>query len=187
MTVRFGRWLRFVVAGSSLLLGLTLVAVWVANFALSRTADETADGDAVVRLLAALGWVVIVLTGVVVLGLAVGAWLHRPLWARGVALVMTGMVLYWGWWLLDHRMDLFGMNALAPDDPALYARAEARLWTTLGIDVAAVLALLAGGVLLLLHRDPVVQPDRPGTADDDGHEPVPALDEADASSGGVTA
>lgn len=179
MTQRFGRWLRLVVAGSSLLLGLTLVAVWVANFALSRTADETVDGDAIVSLLAALGWVVIVLTGVVVLGLAVGAWLHRPLWARGVALVMTGMVLYWGWWLLDHRMDLFGMNALAPDDPALYPRAEARLWTTLGLDVAAVLALLAGGALLLLHREPVAQPDDDQPADAQEPEPVDVGSESD--------
>lgn len=175
MTERFGRWLRFVVAGSSLLLGLTLVAVWVANLALSRTVEDTTDGNTVVATMLVLGWVVIVLTVVVVLGLAVGAWLHRPLWARGIALVMIGMVLYWGWWLLDRRVDLFGMTSLAADDPVLYVRAEARLWTTFGIDVVAILALLAGGVLLLLHRETGL-----GTAD---AEDSVALDEADVGSG----
>lgn len=159
MTVRVGRWLRFVVAWASLLLGLTLVAVWAANLALRGTPDDTADGNAIIAAMLVQGWVVIVLTAVVVIGLAVGAWLHRPLWARGVALVMTGMVLYWGWWLLDRRIDLFGMGTLEASDPNLYARAEARLWTTLGVDVVAVLALLAGGVLLLRHREPVVEAD----------------------------
>ncbi len=152
------------VASASLLLGLTLVAVLVVNFALARTVEDTVDGDTIVAALAALGWAVLVLSGIVVLGLAVGAWLHRPLWARGVALVMAGMGVYLGWWWLDHRVDLFGMSTLAPDDPALYARAEARLWTTLGIDVVAVLALLVGGVLLLFHRE---APDEPADEADD--------------------
>ncbi|MCB0910884.1 MAG: hypothetical protein KDB60_04620 [Propionibacteriaceae bacterium] len=177
MTVRFGRWLRIVVAISSLLLGASLVAVWVANLALTRTVDDTVDGEAVVNTMLVLGWVVIVLTGVVVLGLAVGAWLHRPLWARGVALVMAGMTLYWGWWLLDRRVDLFGMAALGADDAELYTRAEARLWTTLGIDVVAVLALLLGGVLLLRHREPELESEPEPDAD------VPGPEVADAETG----
>ncbi len=176
MTVRFARWLRLVVAWASLLLGLTLVAVWVANWALSRTVDDTTDGNAIVTTLLVQGWVVIVLTAVVVLGLAVGAWLHRPLWARGVALVMAGMVLHWGWWLLDRKVDLFGMASMEVDDPGLIPRAEARLWVTLGVDVVAVLALLIGGVLLLRQRGAAVHAEN-----ERDHDPEPEAVESVAT------
>ncbi len=155
-----------VVAVAAIALGLCLVAVWVVNFALTETVADADPADPVVMAMAVLGWVELGLAVVVVAGLATGAWLHRPLWARGVASVIVGMALHWGWWLLDRRVDLFGTSSVDLSPADLVARVEARMWTTLGIDVAAVLALLLGGVLLLLHRRPdhdaVLPDDRPG-------------------------
>jgi hypothetical protein len=153
-TARFGWWpvLQFVVAIAAMALGVSVVLVWAANFALTEAVTSTIGEDAVVTSMQVLGWVELGLSVVVLAGLAVGAWLHRPLWARGVASVIVGMVLHWGWWVLDRRFDLFGMAALSEGDPLLVARAEARLWTMLTIDVVAVLALVLGGVLLVRHR-----------------------------------
>jgi hypothetical protein len=151
---RFGWWpvLQFVVAIAAMALGVSVVLVWAANFALTEAVTSTIGEDAVVTSMQVLGWVELGLSVVVLAGLAVGAWLHRPLWARGVASVIVGMVLHWGWWVLDRRFDLFGMAALSEGDPLLVARAEARLWAMLTIDVVAVLALVLGGVLLVRHR-----------------------------------
>lgn len=156
-----------VVAVAAVALGLCLVAAWVANFMMPQPSAELVDADPVVMAMAVLGWVELGLAVVVLAGLATGAWLHKPLWARGVASVIVGMALHWGWWLLDRRVDLFGTAnpALRPAD--LAARLDARMWVTLGIDVAAVVALLVGGVLLLRHAsrpDPDAAPD--AVADD---------------------
>lgn len=150
-----------VVAVAAVALGLCIVAVWVANLALTKAVTDEVGAEPIVMAMAVLGWVELGLAVVVVAGLATGAWLHRPLWARGVASVIVGMVLHWGWWLLDRRVDLFGTSGPDLSPAELVARVDARMWTTLGIDVAAVLALLLGGVLLLLHRrpDPDAVPD----------------------------
>lgn len=150
-----------VVAVAAVALGLCIVAVWVTNLALTKAVTDEVGAEPIVMAMAVLGWVELGLAVVVVAGLATGAWLHRPLWARGVASVIVGMVLHWGWWLLDRRVDLFGTSSPDLSPAELVARVDARMWTTLGIDVAAVLALLLGGVLLLLHRrpDPDAVPD----------------------------
>jgi hypothetical protein len=168
-TARFGWWpvLQFVVAIAAMALGVSVVLVWAANFALTEAVASTIGEDAVVASMQVLGWVELGLSVVVLAGLAVGAWLHRPLWARGVASVIVGMVLHWGWWVLDRRFDLFGMAALPEGDPLLVARAEARLWTMLAIDVVAVLALVLGGVLLVRHRSRGQDDGADDEADDD--------------------
>jgi hypothetical protein len=165
-TARFGWWpvLQFVVAAAAMALGVCVVLVWVANFALTAAVTDTISADAAVTAMQVLGWLELGLSGIVLIGLGVGAGLHRPLWARGVASVIIGMVLHWGWWLLDRRVDLFGMAGLAEGDPLLVARAGARLWTMLAIDVVAVVTLLLGGVLLVRHRS------RPGRAGADDEE-----------------
>ncbi|CAL8978842.1 hypothetical protein PROP_02611 [Propionicimonas sp. T2.31MG-18] len=147
--VRLGWWpvLHLVVALSAISQGAILVGVWAANLTL---AGDPAAGEAIVAAMVALGWVEIGLSAVIVIGLAVGAWLHRPLWARGVASVIIGMVLHWGWWLLDRRVDVFGTADLTVPD--IEARLQLRLWTMLGIDVVSVVALVLGGILLVRHR-----------------------------------
>jgi hypothetical protein len=148
-SVRFGWWpiLHLVVALSAIAQGVIFVLVWAANLAF---AQDPEGGEVIVSAMVALGWVEIGLAGVVVIGLAVGAWLHRPLWARGVASVILGMVLHWGWWLLDRKVDVFGTWNVEVADLAV--RLERRLWTMLAVDVAAVVALVLGGLLLLWHR-----------------------------------
>ncbi len=150
-TARIGWWpiLHLVVALSALAHGLIIVLVWAVNLAL---AGDRVAAAGVVGTMLALGWVEIALGALVIGGLAVGTWLHRPLWGRGVASVILGMVLHWGWWLIDRRFDVFGTAALAVGDPALVGRLEARLWTMLAVDVVSVLLLLLGGFLLLRHR-----------------------------------
>jgi hypothetical protein len=156
-----------VVAVAAVALGLCIVAAWVANFALMKTGADVVSTDPVVMTMAVLGWVELGLAVVVLAGLATGAWLHRPLWARGVASVIIGMALYWGWWLLDRRVDLFGTSSLELSPSELISRVEVRMWTTLGTDVVAVLALLLGGVLLLRHRS---RPESDAISDDSGFE-----------------
>jgi len=150
-TARFGWWpiLHLVVALSAIAHGLIIVVVWVANLLLAG--DEEVAPEILSTLLV-LGWVEIGLGVLVLAGLAVGTWLHRPLWARGVASVILGMVLHWGWWLIDRRFDVFGTAGLSAGDPALISRLEARLWTMLAVDAVSVVLLVLGGVLLLRHR-----------------------------------
>ena len=172
---RPGWWpvLRVAVAVAAIAFGLSIVLAWVANIALSRMVTDEAGAAAVLGLLQVLGWVELGLSVVVLGGLAVGVWLHRPLWARGVASVTIGMLLHWGWWVLDRRFDLFGTYGLADDDPILLARMETRLWTMLAVDVASILALVLGGALLLRHREP--------PAGEVGADPEPAEPEPDAA------
>lgn len=145
------RILARVVAIAAIALGLCIVLVWVTNLALLRAATDAVGTDGIVTAMIVLGWVELGLSIVLLGGLATGVWLHRPLWARGVASVTIGLVLHWGWWLLDRRVDLFGTVGADPASPDLAARIEARMWTTLAVDAVAVVALLLGGVLLLRH------------------------------------
>lgn len=154
MTARFSHGLRLVVALAAIGQAAILAAVWVANFSLSVAMVEEVGAEGIMTALSVLGWVELGLGLVVLAGLVTGLWRHRPLWARGVASVMIGMALHWGWWLLDRRLDLFGVAGLDPSDPAYLGRVETRLWTTLGMDVLAVAALVCGGVLLLRHKEP---------------------------------
>ncbi|MFT4109982.1 hypothetical protein [Propionicimonas sp.] len=152
MTARFTRWLRLVVAAAAIAQALCLVLVWIVNLWLSAALVDEVGADGIVLALSVLGWVELALGVVVLGGLAVGVWLHRPLWARGVATVTLGMVLHWGWWLADRRFDLFGLDRIDIADPAYLGRVEVRLWANLGVDVVAVAALVLGGVLLLRHQ-----------------------------------
>lgn len=144
--------LRLGVGGAAVAFALVVAGGWYANLALSGTLPTGLGEDALVRLLRAIGWAELGLTGVVAVGVAAGAWLHRPFWARGLAPVVVGMLLHWGWWLLDRRIDVFATAELAAGDPALLGRLEARMWTALVVDAVALLALLVGGALLLWPR-----------------------------------
>jgi hypothetical protein len=141
--------LRRTVGAAAIVTALGVVAVWAGNFAITKEAVEALGPDAIVNLLTALGWIEIVAGAVVVLGLAVGQWFHRPLWAPGVLFVVLGMALHWGWWLLDRRVDLFGTSGFNDPDPELPRRAAVRMWVMLGIDSFSVALLLVGAVLLL--------------------------------------
>lgn len=176
------RWwplLHVVVACAAIGQGVCLVLVWAANLALAG--DAAAEG--VVAAMQWLGWLELALSVLVVGGLAVGAWLHRPLWARGVAAVILGMALHWGWWLLDRRVDMFATTVPGDVTPELLARVELRLWTMLGVDALSLLLLVLGGVLLLWHRSARrAEPDAAG-------QPLPAdaTPEVRAARGGVRA
>ncbi len=161
---RPGWWhrMRRAVAVASITFGLSLVGAWLASVSLSGQVTDEAGAAGVRSWLQFLGWLEIGLSVVVIGGLAAGAWLHRPLWARGVATVIVGMVLHWGWWVLDRRFDLFGTSGLTEGDPALVVRTEVRLWAMLAADALAVLALVVGGLVLLWHRDPAERRDDEG-------------------------
>ncbi|HEY3339910.1 MAG TPA: hypothetical protein VGK18_15525 [Propionicimonas sp.] len=141
--------LRRIVGGAAIVMALAVVAVWVGNFLLTKEVVEALGADAIINLLSTLGWIEIVAGAVVVLGLAAGQWFHRPLWAPGVLFVVLGMALYWGWWLLDRKVDLFGTSGFNDPDPELFRRAAVRMWVMLGIDSLAVVLLILGAVLLL--------------------------------------
>jgi hypothetical protein len=158
VTMRFTWWLSRIVATAALATALCLVVVWTTNLALTRAIAEEGDTGPIVSALNVLGWVELGLAVVVVGGLAVGAWLHRPVWARGVASVIVGTALHWGWWLLDRHVDPFRVNLPDADD-GLLGRVTARMWTTLGVDVLAIGALVLGGVLLLRRERPAVEAD----------------------------
>lgn len=147
--------LRRVVGVAAVAMALAVVGVWGGNFAL-RAAANQADGlDRILDRLLVLGWVEIVAGIAVLLGLTAGLWLHRPLWAPGVLPVVLGMVLHWGWLLLDRRVDLFGTSGFSDPDPELVRRAVARMWVMFAADSLAVLLLLLGAVLLI-RRGPRV-------------------------------
>ncbi|MGC3994281.1 MAG: hypothetical protein QM779_09275 [Propionicimonas sp.] len=171
MTARFSRWLRLVVATAAIAQALCLVLVWVVNLWLSAALVDEVGSDGIVLTLSVLGWVELVLGLAVLGGLVVGLWLHRPLWARGVATVTIGMVLHWGWWLVDRRLDLFGLAGMDAGDPAYLGRVEVRLWTNLGIDALAVIALVLGGILLLRHHPRDLALTRTDIADDEERQP----------------
>jgi hypothetical protein len=140
--------LRRSVAVAALAMALAVVGVWVGNFALIGQVAQNVSAGPVLDALLVLGWVEIVAAAAVVLGMAVGWWFHRPLWAPGVLFVVLGMALHWGWWFLDRKVDLFGTFGFNDPDPELVRRAAVRMWVMLGVDSLAVLLLLLGAVLL---------------------------------------
>ena len=180
--------LRRTVGVAAIVMALGVVAVWVGNFAITKEAVEALGPDIIVNLLTTLGWIEIVAGAVVVLGLAVGQWFHRPLWAPGVLFVVLGMALHWGWWLLDRRVDLFGTAGFTDPDPELLRRAAVRMWVMLGIDSFSVALLLVGAVLLLRRAGRSGQADASadgsseGTGDD--HDDVGGLQLQGEGAGG---
>jgi hypothetical protein len=172
--------LRRTVGVAAVVMALAVVAVWAGNFALTKEVVEALGADAIITLLTALGWIEIVAGAVVVLGLAAGQWFHRPLWAPGVLFVVLGMVLHWGWWLLDRKVDLFGTSGFTDPDPELIRRAALRMWVMLGIDLLSVALLLLGAVLLMRRasRSGQADPasDRGGESSGDDHDDVGGLE-----------
>lgn len=172
--------LRRTVGAAAIVMSLAIVAVWVGNFALTREAVAAFGPDAIITLLTTLGWIEIVAGAVVVLGLAAGQWVHRPLWAPGVLFVVLGMALHWGWWLLDRRVDVFGTSGFTDPDPELLRRAAVRLWVMFGIDVLSIVLLLVGAVLLLRRLGSSGQADAAsdgsGESTDDDHDDVRGLE-----------
>jgi hypothetical protein len=180
--------LRRTVGAAAIVMALGVVAVWAGNFAITKEAVEAFGPDTIVNLLTTLGWIEIVAGAVVVLGLAVGQWFHRPLWAPGVLFVVLGMALHWGWWLLDRRVDLFGTSGFTDPDPELLRRAAVRMWVMLGIDSFSVALLLVGAVLLLRRAGRSGQAyaasDGSSEGSDDDHDDVGGLELQGDSSGG---
>ncbi len=152
--------LRRAVGVAALLMAVAVVAVWVANVSMTAPVQAPVGADWTYYSLVTLGWIEIVAGAAVLAGLAVGWWLHRPLWAPGVLAVVLGMTLHWGWWLLDRKVDFFGTSGFNDPDPELVRRATVRMWVMLGFDAVAVLLLALGGVLLLLRR---ARPEPSGT------------------------
>lgn len=180
MSQRLGQWLRLVVAWSSLATALALVLVWIGNFALGATPQEV-GAPLVLESLDVLGWFELGTSSVAILGLAVGVWFHKPLWARGVALVMIGLALHWGWWIIDRTVDVFSLGTLDPSDPQLLQRVSIRFWLTFALDLVALPCLIIGGIALLRHPllDPADLP--PALSVDELPEPaeLPQPDEAE--------
>ncbi|HEY3546497.1 MAG TPA: hypothetical protein VGK17_10440 [Propionicimonas sp.] len=180
--------LRRTVGAAAIVMALGVVAVWAGNFAITKEAVEALGPDIIVNLLTMLGWIEIVAGAVVVLGLAVGQWFHRPLWAPGVLFVVLGMALHWGWWLLDRRVDLFGTSGFTDPDPELVRRAALRVWVMLAIDSFSIALLLVGAVLLLRRAGRSGQAyaasDGSSEGSDDDNDDVGGLELQGDSSGG---
>jgi hypothetical protein len=172
--------LRRTVGAAAIAMALGVVAVWVGNLSMTKEVLEALGTDGFISLLTALGWIEIVAGAVVVLGLAAGQWVHRPLWAPGVLFVVLGMALHWGWWLLDRKVDLFGTSGFNDPDPELFRRAAVRVWVMLGVDSLAVALLLVGAVLLLRRAGGSGQADAAsdGSSEgsDDDHDDVGGLE-----------
>lgn len=172
--------LRRTVGAAAILMALAVVGVWVGNFALIGQAAEATGAGAGLETLLVLGWVEIIAAAAVVLGLAVGLWFHRPLWAPGVLFVVLGMALHWGWWFLDRRVDMFGTSGFNDPDPELFRRAAVRMWVMLGFDSLAVLLLLLGAVLLFRRARRSGQAGAPsesgGESTDDDNDDVGSLE-----------
>lgn len=151
MSERLSRWLQLAVAWSSIATAAALILIWIGNLLLVPVSQNPAGAQAIVQALDLLGWFELAASVVVVLGLAVGAWFHKPLWARGVALVMAGMVLHWVWWILDRNFDVFGLASLDPAGQLLEQRIALRYWITFALDLLAVPLLVLGGIALLRH------------------------------------
>ena len=180
--------LRRTVGGSAIVMALAVVAVWAGNFLLTAEVVEALGPEAIINLLRTLGWIEIVAGAVVVLGVAAGQWVHRPLWAPGVLFVVLGMALHWGWWLLDRRVDLFGTSGFNDPDPELLRRATVRVWVMFGIDSLAVVLLLLGAALLLRRMGRSGQADATsgssGESADDDHNDVGGLELQGDGAGG---
>lgn len=165
--------LRRTVGSAAIVMALAVVGVWAGNVAITRFAVEAAGASLALDTLMTLGWIEIVAGAAVVLGLAAGLWLHRPLWAPGVLAVVLGMALHWGWWVLDRKVDLFGTSGFNDPDPELLRRAAVRMWVMFGADSLAILLLLFGAALLF--RTKSGQADAPSDrgsegADDDNDD-----------------
>ena len=164
--------LRRSVGAAAVVMALAVIGVWLGNLALRGQLVENPGMSSILDLLLVLGWIEIVTGAAVLLGIAAGLWFHRPLWAPGVLAVVLGMSLYWGWWLLDRRVDLFGTSGFNDPDPELFRRAVVRMWVMLGVDILAVVLLVVGAVLLLRRTgrsgqaDPASDPRGQGADDD---------------------
>ncbi len=164
--------LRRTVGIAAIVMALAVAAVWAVNLSMTTAAVAEAGANGFYFALLTLAWLEIITAFAVLAGLAVGGWLHRPLWAPGVFAVVVGMAMHWGWWVLDRKVDLFGTSGFNDPDPELVRRAAVRMWVMLGFDSLAVLLLLLGGALLLRRARPAGP--APDVADDE------ALDGASA-------
>jgi hypothetical protein len=148
------------VTGVAALVGAAAIALsWVANFLIIQPIIDVIGVDGFSWIFAGVFWLKGLASLAVLAGLAAGWRLSRPLWASGLIPVALGLVLQWGWWLLDRQVDLWGMSRYGVDDATGEVRPElsqlAALSTTvsLAVSVVAIALLVFGGLRVL--RSPI--------------------------------
>lgn len=126
------------------------------NFLIIEPVLLALGADGIHLALQTVWWLQVAASLVVLVGLIAGWRLDRPVWARGVTPVALGMVVLWGWWLLNRYVDLWGWSSLSPeqvehsaDDPELLRLSYLSVFTWVAVEIVAIVLLVVGAVRLL--------------------------------------
>jgi len=100
-------------------------------------------------------WIIkVAATAVVAAGLIVG-WRQAPLfWTPGIGQVALGLVVNWGWWAVDHFVDVWQLGRFTgvdPSDPDLVNTLRAAEWVDVAASVVSIALLISGGIRLLVR------------------------------------
>lgn len=149
---------------AAIVVAAALTLTTALNFLLIEPVLSAVGAEAIGFAFDSLWWLQIIGSLVVLAGLIAGWRLDRPVWARGVTPVALGMVVLWGWLLLNRHVDLWGWSRLTqeqvdrlPADPELLRLSYLSTFTWVTIHALAV-ALLVVGAVRLLRADRAREP-----------------------------
>ncbi len=137
---------------AAIVLGAAELLSWVASFSMVEPVVAVIGSHGFFLFFEVLWIVMVAATAVAAAGLIVGWRWSRPLWAPGIGLIASGLVLRWGWWLLDRFVDIWNIARFTgadPADPELVWTGQAALLVDVGVSIVVIVLLLWGGRRLL--------------------------------------
>jgi hypothetical protein len=150
------RWLsilRRLTGVAATVVAATVVLARVLEFLIVQPVVDLIGAEGISYGFTTLWWASVAASLVILAALIAGWRLDRPAWAPGVLQVALGLVVWWGWGLLDRHIDLWGLRQLSAeqiDHFADDARLMALSYASVIVDVA--IALLAAMLLVVGAR-----------------------------------
>jgi hypothetical protein len=135
------------IAGLTAAVGMTTSLVL--NLSLVPAVTDALGAEVIEALFSAAAWLTIVGSVAVLIGFGWGRWLSGPLWTKGIVALFGGLLLGWGWSLLNRKVDLWGVTAqvnAGVEVPSLSVWAGV---VTVGVSAIATVLVWVGAIRVL--------------------------------------
>jgi hypothetical protein len=128
----------------------------VAGFSMTQAVYAVLGDDGFFWIFRVLWIILLAATAVVAGGLIVG-WRQAPLlWTPGIGPVVLGLVLRWGWWVVEQYADIWGFHQIVvtgdEPSPELVRLSQLAQGVDVAVSILVIALLVTGGVQLLRGR-----------------------------------
>lgn len=142
-------WATWVLGIAAVTAAVGLTFSLVLNLSLVPAVIDTLGVEVITALFAVAAWLTIIGSVGVLIGFGWGRWLSGPLWVKGIVPLFVGLLLDWGWSLLNRSVDLWGVTA---QRDAGVEVPSVGLWPTVvifGVSVIATVLVWVGAIRVL--------------------------------------